>query len=76
MGKRSTAEILARALDTHLASMTLVVVYGFAAGLAGREHWIAESIGTGLALYLMPAIGCKGGAALSTGSRRRLRLSR
>jgi uncharacterized protein len=47
--------------------MTLFFVLGFFAGLAKSDLQIPEQIGKGLAIYLMLAIGFKGGAAMSGG---------
>jgi hypothetical protein len=61
------ADISQLALNNLLAPMTLFFALGFAAGLLRSDLSIPEQIGKGLSLYLMLAIGFKGGAAMSVG---------
>jgi hypothetical protein len=56
------------ALGNLLAPMTLFFVLGLGAGLARSALEIPEAIGKGLAIYLMLAIGFKGGAAMAAGT--------
>ncbi len=60
-------DIVNVALGSLLAPMTLFFVLGFVAGLLRSDLSIPEQIGKGLALYLMLAIGFKGGASMSAG---------
>jgi len=55
------------ALTNLLSPMILFFVLGFAAATLRSDLQIPEQIGKALALYLMLAIGFKGGAAMSTG---------
>jgi hypothetical protein len=58
---------LALASGNLVTPMTLFFVLGFAAGLLRSDLTIPEQIGKGMALYLMLAIGFKGGAAMASG---------
>jgi hypothetical protein len=55
-------------LDNILAPPVLFFLLGFAAALAKSDLSIPDAIGKALSLYLMLAIGLKGGMALTTGS--------
>ncbi|MCU0838789.1 MAG: sodium-dependent bicarbonate transport family permease [Rhodospirillales bacterium] len=61
------ADISQLALNNLLAPMTLFFALGFAAGLARSDLTIPEQIGKALSLYLMLAIGFKGGASMGAG---------
>ena len=56
---------LAIAFGNLLSPMVLFFVLGFAAALAKSDLTIPESVAKAMALYLMLAIGFKGGVALS-----------
>jgi uncharacterized protein len=60
-------DFVSLALGNLLAPMTLFFVLGFVAGLAKSDLQIPEQIGKALAIYLMLAIGFKGGAAMASG---------
>lgn len=60
-------DFVALAVGNLLAPMTLFFVLGFVAGLAKSDLQIPEQIGKGLAIYLMLAIGFKGGTAMAGG---------
>jgi hypothetical protein len=53
------------ALDTLLSPVILFFVLGAAAGFARSDLTIPEQIGKGLSLYLMAAIGLKGGVGVA-----------
>lgn len=55
------------ALNNLLSPMILFFVLGFGAALLRSDLQIPEQIGKALALYLMLAIGFKGGTAMATG---------
>lgn len=55
------------AMTNLLSPMILFFVLGFGAALLKSDLQIPEQIGKALALYLMLAIGFKGGAAMATG---------
>jgi hypothetical protein len=55
-------------LDNLLAPPVLFFLLGFGAALAKSDLSIPDAIGKALSLYLMLAIGLKGGMALATGS--------
>lgn len=59
------ADPLSIALSNLLSPMVLFFVLGFAAGLARSDLAVPEAVSKALALYLMLAIGFKGGVALS-----------
>lgn len=59
------AEVIAVALSNLASPMVLFFVLGFAAALAGSDLAVPEPVAKALALYLMLAIGFKGGVALS-----------
>ncbi len=55
-------------IDTLLAPPVLFFLLGFAAALARSDLTIPDAIGKALSLYLMLAIGLKGGISLAQGS--------
>ncbi|MDX2144264.1 MAG: sodium-dependent bicarbonate transport family permease [Rhodospirillaceae bacterium] len=55
-------------LDNLLAPPVLFFLLGFAAALAKSDLAVPDAIGKALSLYLMLAIGLKGGMALAVGS--------
>jgi uncharacterized protein len=55
-------------IDTLLAPPVLFFLLGFAAALARSDLVIPDAIGKALSLYLMLAIGLKGGMSLAQGS--------
>jgi len=59
------SELLAIGLDNLLSPPILFFALGFAAALLGTDLRIPEPISKAIALYLMFAIGFKGGAALA-----------
>ena len=59
------SDIVSLALGNLLTPMTLFFVLGFGAGLLRSDLQIPDQIGKGLSLYLMLAIGFKGGAAMA-----------
>lgn len=61
------ADISQLALNNLLAPMTLFFALGFVAGICRSDLAIPEQIGKGLSLYLMLAIGFKGGASMGAG---------
>ncbi len=60
-------ELLSVAGDNLLSPPILFFVLGMAAGLLRSDLTIPEAVGKTLALYLMMAIGFKGGAAMANG---------
>lgn len=60
-------EFLSVATDNLLSPPILFFILGMAAGLLRSDLTIPEAVGKSLALYLMMAIGFKGGAAMSGG---------
>lgn len=61
------SELLSVAGDNLLSPPILFFVLGMAAGLLRSDLTIPEAVGKSLALYLMMAIGFKGGAAMGGG---------
>lgn len=61
------SEILSIAGDNLLSPPILFFVLGMLAGLLRSDLTIPEAVGKSLALYLMMAIGFKGGAAMGAG---------
>jgi len=60
-------DILSAGATNLLTPMMLCFALGFGAALARSDLEIPEALGRGLAIYLMLAIGFKGGHALATG---------
>jgi hypothetical protein len=61
------ADIFAIAMANILSPMVLFFALGFGAALLRSDLVVPEAIAKGLALYLMLAIGFKGGAGIAEG---------
>ena len=59
------ADLLSLALDNLLSPIILFFALGFAAALLRSDLAVPEAVGKAMALYLMLAIGFKGGVELS-----------